>query len=347
MMHTRKDPLLRYRKYLQNAEHLTLKKLSNILYSEWKFRTNSPAIDGLHPYVLFVDLSNACNLKCPLCPTGQGSLISRDNLMALENYKKVVEPLKNYLYLVFLFNNTEPFLNRDVYEIIKFNRLSNIGSVISSNLSLKIDSKSLVDSGLEYLIVSGDGVTQEIYEQYRVNGKVQLVIDNVKKIVEEKKRMKSKRPFIEWQCLVNRKNEIELQEIETQAYHLGVDRVTFVETYFYAIQGKPGQTAAEREWLPTKEKFRTFQSEKMRIPDHAKRKPCHFLWRTAIVNSNGGVNPCCLYDTSDWGNIFDQPFSAIWNNDKYQKARRLSKANGSQPSETICDNCQAPFIWKR
>src|SRR5437867_4489419 len=245
-MRLRKEQVVRYRKYLYNISHLTAKKLLNILRIEWKFWTNDPVVDGLYPYTLFVDLSNACNLKCPLCPTGLGNLLPRDNRMSLENYKRVVEPLKDYLYQVFLFNNTEPFLNREVYDIIEFNRASNIGSVVSSNLSLKIDARRLVASGLEYLIVSGDGVTQDVYGQYRVNGKVQLVIDNVRRIIEEKRKARSGRPFVEWQCLVTKKNEGQMGTIEKVAYELGVDAVRFADTNLYAIRGDVEKT--EREW---------------------------------------------------------------------------------------------------
>jgi radical SAM protein with 4Fe4S-binding SPASM domain len=342
-----KNHVLRYRKYLRNARHLTTRKLANILRTEWRYRANNPAMHGLCPYILFVDLSNSCNLKCPLCPTGRGHLIPRDNRMTLENYKKLIEPLCDYLYQVFLFNNTEPFLNKDVYEIIRLNTSSNIGSVVSSNLSLKIDSAQLVDSGLDYLIVSGDGVTQDVYEKYRVHGKVQLVIDNIRQLVQARERAKAKLPFIEWQCLVNRHNETHLREIKAFALSLGVDSVRFTDTNFYAVQGDPEQIELEAEWLPLAGAFRRFESEKMRIPEDAVRKPCHFLWRTAVVNSNGGVNPCCLYDTSDWGNALDESFAEIWNSTHYQGARRLGTEGSVRASETICDKCQAPFIWKR
>ena len=132
--------------------------------------------------------------------------------------------------------------------------------------------------------------------------------------------------------------------IEKVAYELGVDAVRFADTNLYAIQGDVEKT--EREWLPQNGEFRTYESERLRVKDGARRKPCQFLWRTAIVNSNGGINPCCLYDTPDWGNVLDQPFLDVWNNETYQKVRRLSGGGSPPASRTVCDDCQAPFIWK-
>lgn len=346
-MNFRKQQLDRYRKYYvtSNLRHLTVRKILNMLRVEWKLGTNNPVLEELYPYTLFVDLSSACNLKCPVCLTGQGEMIPRENRMSVDNYKSIVEPLKDYLYLVFLYNWAEPFLNKDAYEIIEFNHLSNMGSVISSNLSLKIDADSMVDSGLEYLIVSVDGLTQDVYEEYRINGKVELVIANIEKIVQAKRKKKSRSPFIEWQTLVTRKNEHQLKEIEAFAYELGVDAVRFEHMNFYAVTNQSEVENVEKEWLSTDEEFRTFESDRIRIRDNARRKPCYWLWRSAIVYPNGGVNPCCLFDTQDWGNALDEPFLKTWNNEKYQAARNLSRGSGASPSQTICDNCKVPFIW--
>src|SRR5207247_9307123 len=103
-MRIRKEQVVRYRKYLYNIRHLTARKLLNILRVEWKFWTNDPVVDGLYPYTLFVDLSNACNLKSPLCLTGHANPLPWYNRTSLENYKRVVERLKDYVYQVFLFH---------------------------------------------------------------------------------------------------------------------------------------------------------------------------------------------------------------------------------------------------
>jgi len=342
-MRLRKEQLFRYRKYLTlSLPHITVKKILNMAKVEWKLKTNNPDVKGLYPYILFVDLYNTCNLRCPLCIMGRREVQPREPLMNSGNYKRIIEPLKDYLFQVFLYNNSEPFLNKDIYDIIACNRHLNIGSVVSSNLSLKVNSGRIVESGLEYLIVSADGLRQDVYEKYRVNGRIDLVIENIKKIIEARKKAHSKTPFIEWQCLVTSKNENQLDTIRNFAYKIGVDTVRFANINFYSNQDEIKKM--EEEWLPEKKEFRSFESHERSYNNNRKRLPCHWLWRTAIINSNGGVIPCCLYDTEDWGNVFEESFSTVWNNEKYSKARYLSNKNTFSGPGIICDNCQADFI---
>ena len=47
----------------------TPKKLANILLAEWEFRQQKTILRCL-PYYFIVDVCNVCNLRCPLCPTG-------------------------------------------------------------------------------------------------------------------------------------------------------------------------------------------------------------------------------------------------------------------------------------
>jgi len=345
-MKYRKEQLYRYKKYIAiHARHISARKLLNLLRVEWRLKTNNPDLRGLYPYILFVDITSACNLRCPLCTMGQRNMIPRKSQMDVEHYRRIVEPLKDHLFQVFLYNWSEPLLSRHVFDIISLNRLCNIGSVISSNLSLPIDGERLVASGLEYLIVSADGLSQEVYETYRVGGDICLVAENLSSIIRARKKAKSKHPFIEWQCLVTRKNESELEELKAFAYELGVDAVRFANLNLFSADGE--LEAIEKEWLPSNPSFRYFEST--RLPDikTQERLPCYWLWRTAIVNPNGGITPCCLYDTVDWGNAFEIPFLKVWNNGLYQASRRLSLRESSDPDvQTVCHECNAPFIYR-
>lgn len=341
----RKEQLFRYRRYIAiHLRHATLRKLLNLARVEWRLHTNNPDMKGLAPYLLFVDVSSGCNLRCPLCTMGQRNLIKRKNAMDLPHYRQLVEPIRDYLFEVFLYNWSEPFLNKHIFEIIRWNKVQNIASVISSNLSLPVDADKIVDSGLEYLIVSADGITQDVYERYRVGGKLDLVVENVRKIVEAKQRAGSKYPYIEWQSLITKKNEEQAAQIPPFAYGLGVDAVRLANLNFYSTEQTPD---VEEEWLPTQGDFRAF--ELARQPDYSddNRKPCYWLWRTSVVNPNGGVVPCCLFDTPDWDNALERPFLDIWNDDQYRKARSLGTGRPADPSvQTSCDNCKASFLFK-
>ena len=348
MFKLRKEQLFRYKKYfILHFPHLTIKKIINILKVEWKLKKNDTNLRNTFPYILFVDPYNKCNLKCPLCFRGKNEIIERENKIDITTYEKLINPLKKYLFQIFLYNNSEPFLNKDIYRIINYNKINNIGTVVSSNLSLKIDPKKMVESGLEYLIVSADGITQEIYEKYRVGGKLDVVVNNIKQIIIEKRRLKSKFPYIEWNCIVTKKNENHIDDIREFAYNLGVDTVRFANVNFFTEDKE--RKLKEDEWLPNRAEFREFKSKDFKKRE---RKACFWLWRTAVINPDGSVLPCCLYDTEDFGNSIDNSFLDIWNNEKYLEARSLSLSaskfkGGNNRSNIICRICNADFIYKK
>jgi MoaA/NifB/PqqE/SkfB family radical SAM enzyme len=344
----RAEQLYRYRKYLEiNLSHLTPTKLANMARVEWRLFRGNPDMRGLSPYNLVVDPSNRCNLRCPLCFAGQRRLVPRQGLMTLENYVRIVEPVKERLLQVFLYNNSEPLLNPEICDIIRWNRANNIGSVLSSNLSLKIQADEIVDSGLEYLVLSVDGATQEVYEQYRVGGRLDLVLENLGRIIEARSRKRARHPFIEWQVLVTSRNEEQLDDIKRLAARMGVDVVRPANLNFYAVDGDRGDT--EEAWLPRSERFRAFASERIAVPPGATRRPCFWLWRTAVISANGGVIPCCLFDTADWGNALEEPLAEIWNGETYRGARELGLSSPARRAaeETVCRGCRAPFVWDR
>jgi len=340
----RKEQFTRLKRYFLNySRHATWEKVANLAKVEYKLARKDPDLKNCYPYTLFVEISNSCNLKCPLCMMGQGRIIPRKNMMSVGNYRSLVEPLKDYLFQVSLYNWGEPFLNRDVYEIIRYSTAQNIGTVISSNFSVPIDAERLVKSGLEHLIISSDGITQPVYEKYRAGVNIDLVLDNLKKVVEAKKAAGSRFPYIEWQCLVTKWNESQLEEIKRTALDLGSDEVRFCNINFYAAENRQ---EAEEEWLPRDPSYRFFfmNEETARMDP---RRSCFWLWRTAVVNVDGGVIPCCFFDIPDWGNVLKEPFSLIWNNEKYTEARmRFGKGERTGKIETICDDCDIPFVHR-
>lgn len=85
------------------------------------------------------------------------------------------------------FNRGEPLLNKQTPKYVAASRKFLTRTSISSNVSLPFDAEALVASGLDYLIMSIDGATQETYQQYRKRGDLGLVLENVRKLVAAKK----------------------------------------------------------------------------------------------------------------------------------------------------------------
>ena len=275
---------------------------------------------------------------------GRRETVDRESRMNLDNYKRFITPLKEYVFQVLLYDWGEPFLNSDIYDIIRYNTQNNIGTIVSTNFNISVDADRLIDSGLDYLIISGDGVTQDVYSRYRKGGDIEKVFKNLKYLVGAKKKRRSKFPFIEWQCLVTKYNESQLDTIKRVVISKGVDYVRFANINFYSVDAG---SDIQKKWLPKDTRYRKFSRRKInKKKKKVRRKPCFWLWRTAIVNVNGGITPCCLYDVPDWGNVFEKGFSTVWNNELFYEARTRSKNDKSlHKKDIICDRCEAPFIY--
>jgi len=298
-----------------------------------------------HPYKLTVETGNLCNLRCALCPMRWGSKTDVPRgFLSFKVFKKTIDELGKYLIEIDLFNWGEPFLNKDIFKIIKYAESKKIAVTVSSNLtySNKDYAKKIVDSGLSHLIVSLDGASQETAEKYKRGTNFERVIKNMAKITEVKKKFNKKRPVVTWRILVNKYNENDIPRARELAKSLGVAfslgciRCDTAKEIFMSLAE---QYENIRPWLPSDERYSMY--------DYSKRRKkmvlcndCSFLWTQSVINWDGSVLPCCtIFDPIyKFGNMLETPFRAIWNNEKYTSSRRLI-AGGNSAIKTICNTC--------
>ncbi len=177
------------------------------LYGEYlrHVRRTSPVVDKL-PRVVQIEPINVCNLDCPVCSVHHISETKRRYLRA-EEFRKIAEQLEpeTHIYLV---GWGEPFLNPEVFEVIREGK--RLGHIMAIDSNLNIDPElvpKIVDSGLDILKASIDGATQENYEKYRIKGDFDKAFGNLSGLVEEKIRINSATPKLSWQFIVNRHSE--------------------------------------------------------------------------------------------------------------------------------------------
>ena len=207
----------------------TPKKLANIMLAEWELRQQKTTLRCL-PYYYFIDVCNVCNLRCPLCPTGNTTIARKQAVLSLEQYKEFFGKIKEYALVVSMYNHGEPLLNPELFSIIEHTHRNRVGTNISSNFNWPqpVDINDFMRSGLDYVTVSLDGVTQETYQQYRVRGDITEVFDNLKRLLSARKALKSKSPFVEWQFIVFKHNEHEVDAARKLASEIGVDLLRFI-----------------------------------------------------------------------------------------------------------------------
>jgi radical SAM protein with 4Fe4S-binding SPASM domain len=292
-------------------------------------------------------ISNVCQLKCPLCPTGLGRLNYDRSIMSLETFKFVLGKMP-FVRTIDLYKSGEPFLNPDIFAMVKYAAAQQIEVIISTNFSFSRPDgffEDIVNSGLWKLVISLDGASQESYSQYRIGGNYELVMSNIIKLIEAKKRLRSRTPEIVWQFLVNRFNEHEIPAAEKIADNLKILlHIMPMDLDDELPDFQPEGTIQERKayWLPADKKYicDRYQGEH--------RYPlfpgiCTQLFNRVIITADGKVFPCCwAWDRkSVVGDLLTESFEDIWYNQKYISSRsRFLKKDFHSKVQTVCFECK-------
>ena len=315
------------------------RKLFNLILVEFQLWIGRTRVWG-YPFEWEVDTTNICQLKCPLCHTGLGTVHREKGTMHFETFTSTVDQMKNYCIWLSLYSWGEPFLNRDIDRFIAYAHEKRIATIVSSNLNKPLTpemAERLIQSGLDVLIVSLDGTTQDVYETYRVTGHLDRVLENLRLIVETRKRLGSKTPFLEWQYIVMRQNEHQMEDARRMAEEMGVDTITFKPVDF--PHGEKDIELA-RQWLPRAE-LGARLANPFRKPYAEEGLRCWRLWRSAVVNWDGGYAPCCYLTDAvdDFGDVRTHSIKEIWNNDLYRTARGLFRESGTPKQYVGCLDC--------
>ncbi|MDA0264179.1 MAG: SPASM domain-containing protein [Chloroflexi bacterium] len=321
------------------ARYFSWRKFWNFLRVESQLRFTKRIVSG-SPYEWEIDTTNICQLKCPLCHTGKGTIHRDQGVMDYGLFTETVDQIKDSCMWLTLYSWGEPFLNARIHEYIAYAHKQKIATIISSNLNKPLTpemAEQVIRSGLDVMIVSLDGVTQDVYEIYRVTGHMDRVLDNLRLLDRKKRELGSKTPHIEWQFIVMRQNEHQLDEARQLAGELGVDSLVFKKVDFPHGEDDPAE--AER-WLP-RQHPEYLRDEPFHKPYQEDGRACWRLWRSAVVNWDGGVSPCCyLTDkTEDFGDLNESTVKAVWNNAQYTTARGLFN-KGITPEKWVgCLDC--------
>lgn len=335
--------LYRYPRHLRTlAKHGTPRKLANLVLVEAERSLRVTRMRG-RPYYYWMDICNFCNLRCPLCDTGRMALKRPQRMLTFEEFKPLFAKIEPYALEVCLYNWGEPLLNKDVFRVIEHVTAHNVGTNLSTNFSLTFTDQqleALVRSGLEYLIVSLDGASQDVYEIYRRRGKFERVISNVQRLIEIRRQLGSQTPLVEWQFIVFKHNEHQQDLAREMAGKIGFDRLRFTSPAMPYVDMFNMEVAAQ--FMPVNPDFWQYNPALIQNKDYIDEQVCHYLYRTAAINPDGGVTPCCfLHNTKhDFGNLTTDDLAEMWNNDKYRSARSLySRQPESGLPKTACNAC--------
>ncbi|MBV4357762.1 radical SAM/SPASM domain-containing protein [Pinibacter aurantiacus] len=317
-----------------------IKVLSSYYVSKW---TKKPIQWG-YPVSISFEPTTSCNLRCPECPSGLRAFTRPTGMLKNDFFKQTIDQLyKDLFYLVFYFQG-EPYLNPDFLEMVKYATKKKIYTATSTNAHYLTDenAKRTVESGLDRLIISIDGTTQDVYQQYRVGGKLEKVIKGAENIVKWKKELNSKKPFVIFQFLVVKPNEHQIADVKALAEKIGVDDVWLKTAQVYDYENDPHQL------IPTIEKYSRYKKNEEGVVQFKNKleNHCWRLWHATVISWDGLVVPCCFDKdaTHKLGSLKDKSFKEVWQSDEYVKFRR--DILQSRKNIDICANCsEGTTVW--
>jgi radical SAM protein with 4Fe4S-binding SPASM domain len=228
-------------------------------------------------------------------------------------------------------------------DLVKYASEKNIYTATSTNAHFLHSemAKKTIESGLDRLIISIDGTTQETYQAYRVGGKLEKVIEGTKNILHWKKELKSKTPHVIFQFLVVKPNQHQIEDVKKLAKELGVNEVGLKTAQIYDYENGS-------DLIPTIEKYARYRlnkNGKYEIKNEL-LSHCWIMWSSCVITWDGLVVPCCFDKdaTHRLGNIAENSFQNIWQSTEYQKFRQLVLESRSKIE--MCKNCtEGTKVW--
>jgi radical SAM protein with 4Fe4S-binding SPASM domain len=295
------------------------------------------------PTKITVESGNVCNLRCPLCPTGQGENTATKGMLPYETFEKILAQLGRDLITIRLYNWGEPLLNKKLIEMCELAYEKRVSIKISSHLNdLTEDlAEGLLRARVKKLYISMDGATPESYALYRRGGDFETVKKNIRMLVAKKRELGAHFTRIIWLFHVFSHNEHEVEIARELAKDLGVKlQLNVARTDMGKEIFETASTALERDghWLPKSDEYCAYDREE----ETAQREPmCHLPWQDTAINWDGKVMACCsVYSEQHaYGDIHETDFKDVWNGKGYTEARR--EILGRSPTDdTICKTCK-------
>ena len=318
-----------------------IKVLSSFYISRF---TKKPVQWGL-PVSISFEPTTSCNLRCPECPSGLRQFTRPTGMLKKDFFTETIDDIhRHLLYLIFYFQG-EPYLNTDFLDMVKYASKKGIYTATSTNAHYLTDeaARKTIESGLDRLIISIDGTTQDVYQQYRVGGHLDKVLEGARNIVKWKKELKSKTPFVFFQFLVVKPNEHQVEDIKRLAKEIGVDEVRLKTAQVYNFENDPNQLIPENDTFSRYKKTSDGKyAAKNKLANH-----CWKLWHANVITWDGLVVPCCFDKDAmhQLGNLKNESFKNIWHNSNYKQFR--SELMSSRKNIDICSNCsEGVSVWK-
>ncbi|MBL4889959.1 MAG: radical SAM protein [Candidatus Lindowbacteria bacterium] len=313
--------------------HLTIRKVFNMASACVHMMLKSERSSFLPPGIV-IDVANFCNLRCPGC----GFTINFDKITAqsypVDQFEKVVNEVKDHTVVMLLYLSGEPLLHREFTKIVKTASEAGISTITSTNASWKMKegwAEQLIEAGLDTVIFSVSGMTQEVYERYHVRGRLDELLKNIRTLSAARKKLGRTNPIIHMRYLATEYNDHEIEDFRKFSDEIDCDIFEIRRAYNLVEEETEGDIPPSGLYDP-REEADHYGPKKM-------SNVCHWTYLMPVVKVDSSIVPCCYdyFQLPPLGNTGTDGFAEMWNGSAYRNFRKFMASR--RHDIPACDQC--------
>lgn len=293
------------------------------------------------PSQISIESTSRCNSQCITCEHKNMKRAKQD--MSMELYEKIINECAQYKNLITNLSLSfmgEPLLDKNIFKKIKMAKergIKSVSFICNASLLTEEKAKCLIDSDIDVITFSIDGATKESFEKIRVGLNYEQVVGNIKRFIELRKRLKSKKPTISVDMVQTKFNEGETELFKRQWEGL-VDKVMVRSLHVW------GGRTIDKELLN--------YSKNILRSNNQSRQPCVYLWKSMLISQSGKAALCCMDAECEasYGDVSRSSIKDIWQGEKLKKIRKLHLC-GKFNKISLCSHCnfylakEVPWWW--
>ena len=305
-----------------------------------------------------IDVTSKCNLRCKHCRVNE---IGYD--MTLDEIEEVLNKLTDFKPRGVFISGGEPLIRDDIVEIVKKSKKLAPVTILNTNSLLLTENKlkELIDSGLNYIQVSVDGI-EEQHDYIRGKGTYKKTIEKMKLINEYSDQIKLHISSVVSQKNIDYMEEfarqiLEIEKINVQILGfkrfipnnvlkdtaaLGKDGLKKLYKNLELLQKKYNEKTTIVSDMPMKNVFNEKRAIEVMKKYNLSCVGCSAGVNGISIRNDGTVTPCTLLYIS-CGNILKQNLKEILQNADMVKIknRELKGKCGKCQYKLICGGCRA------
>jgi MoaA/NifB/PqqE/SkfB family radical SAM enzyme len=304
----------------------------------WRKRWNL-AVSGTHlirraltpwnlPLHLHVELASFCNLRCPVCPTGNRTLVRKPMSFPVGLFDRLMAEVGPYLLTMSLWGWGEPLLHPRLADMLRIARRYPIATLLSTN-GQKLDDDAVIAALIEHppthLIVALDGITEESNAKFRVGARLAPALEGVRRLAALKRERGQALPVLHMRHIMMRHNQAGEARLLEFAREAAFDFMSLRTLLNHDTTQTAESGRIHEAFLPPVEEQRAYEyrdGQRVRRTDFVCQQP---FWFPAVFADGTVVS--CEQDhnaTHPFGVYSERvSFADVWFSRQAQRVRRL------------------------